>query len=313
MPMPSGHTMSRLDVRREPNRVVARAFRSASRRAVRATDEPIPGKRVPRRGRSPDHPTEPSAVRLPGGCSTVPRMDDLFEPYQRTRARVSALFLDATPDALTRTVPACPAWTVHDLAAHLAGVPATLAAGSLPSGDVNAWLQGIVDERRGVDVGDLMQEWNAQDATIEPMLQGMGSLMFTDVTIHEHDLRGALGFARSRCARGRPGHGVRSAVVLRSRCRTRRSVRSSLSMTAARGAVTTPTPGWTLHVDAVGSDARARQPSHRRRVARTPRRWWRRALPRGDRRPPPAPGAFARRVTAQPDSVHSSPPARWRR
>jgi len=119
-------------------------------------------------------------------------MDDLMEPYRRTRARVSTLLLDATPDALTRAVPACPAWTVHDLAAHLAGVPATLAAGNFPSGDVNEWLQGIVDERRDSEVGDLVQEWNALDATIEEMLQGMGSLLFTDVAIHEHDVRGAL-------------------------------------------------------------------------------------------------------------------------
>ena len=120
-------------------------------------------------------------------------MEDLFGPYQRTRARVCALLLDATPGALARTVPACPAWTVKDLAAHLAGVPATLAAGDFPSGDVNEWLQGIVDARRGVEVGALVAEWNAQDATIEPMLQGAGSLMFNDVTVHEHDLRGALG------------------------------------------------------------------------------------------------------------------------
>ena len=112
-------------------------------------------------------------------------MDDLFGPYQRTRARVSTLFLDATPAALTRPVPACPAWTVHDIAANLVGVPATLAAGNFPDGDVNGWLQGIVDERRDADVDDLVEEWNALDATIEPMLQGMGALMFTDLAVHE--------------------------------------------------------------------------------------------------------------------------------
>jgi hypothetical protein len=102
------------------------------------------------------------------------------------------LLLDATPDDLARTVPACPAWTVHDLAAHLVGVPATLAAGNFPAGDVDEWLQGIVDERRDVTVAELVDEWNGLDAAIEPMLQGMGSLMFTDVSVHEHDLRGAL-------------------------------------------------------------------------------------------------------------------------
>jgi uncharacterized protein (TIGR03083 family) len=120
-------------------------------------------------------------------------MDDLFGPYQTTRARVSTLLLDATPDALSRTVPACPDWTVHDLAAHLVGVPATLTAGNFPSGDVGAWLQGIVDERRDTGVENLMEEWASLDAAIEPMLQGMGTLMFTDLAIHEHDVRGALG------------------------------------------------------------------------------------------------------------------------
>ena len=119
-------------------------------------------------------------------------MDDLFGPYQATRARVTTLFLDAPPDALVRTVPACPDWTVHDLASHLVGVPATLAAGNFPSGDVGEWLQGIVDERRDADVVDLMQEWTSLDGAIEPMLQGMGSLMFNDVAVHEHDLRAAL-------------------------------------------------------------------------------------------------------------------------
>jgi len=119
-------------------------------------------------------------------------MDDLFGPYQRTRERVCTLLLDATPDALARTVPACPEWTVHDLAAHLVGVPATLAAGDFPSGDVDGWLQGIVDARRDADIPDLVQEWNDLDAAIGPMLQGMGALMFTDVAVHEHDLRGAV-------------------------------------------------------------------------------------------------------------------------
>jgi hypothetical protein len=119
-------------------------------------------------------------------------MDDLFGPYQRTRARVSTLFLDATPDALTRTVPACPAWTVHDLAAHLVGIPAALGEGRLPSGDVNGWLQEIVDERREDEIGALVEEWQTLDAVIEPMLQGGGGLMFADLAVHEHDLRAAL-------------------------------------------------------------------------------------------------------------------------
>jgi hypothetical protein len=119
-------------------------------------------------------------------------MDDLFGPYQRTRARVCALLLDTDADERSRPVPACPAWSVHDLAAHLVGIPAALGQGRMPSGDVNGWLQGIVDERRDDDIGALVDEWQTLDGVIEPMLQGGGGLMFADLAVHEHDLRAAL-------------------------------------------------------------------------------------------------------------------------
>jgi len=89
--------------------------------------------------------------------------------------------LDATPDALARSVPACPAWSVHDLAAHLVGIPAALSAGRLPNGDVNAWLQEIVDERQDDEIGALVDEWRTLDAVIPSMLQGPGGLMFADL------------------------------------------------------------------------------------------------------------------------------------
>ena len=120
-------------------------------------------------------------------------MTNLFGPYQRTRERVCTLFLEATDDDLARTVPACPDWSVHDLAAHVVGTPAELAAGNFPTGDFGPWLQAIVDARRDADVAELMDEWQTLDGTIEPMLQGPGGLMFGDVAVHEHDLRGALG------------------------------------------------------------------------------------------------------------------------
>jgi hypothetical protein len=106
---------------------------------------------------------------------------------------VCTLFLDADDELLARPVPACPDWSARDLASHLVGVPATLAAGNFPSGDLGAWLQGIVDERRDIGLEGLLQEWNGLDAAIEPMLDGMGALMFTDLAVHEHDLRGTLG------------------------------------------------------------------------------------------------------------------------
>jgi uncharacterized protein (TIGR03083 family) len=135
-------------------------------------------------------------------------MDDVFGAYQRTRSRVSALFEEADADELARTVPACPAWSVHDLAAHLVGIPSALAAGRRPSGDIDGWLQELVDERRDHDVERLMTEWLALDAALEPMLHGTGARMFADLAVHEHDLRRAL---------DRPDHDALEVAVIMPR------------------------------------------------------------------------------------------------
>ena len=116
----------------EPNRVVARACRSASRRAVPAAGGAIRGKRKPRRGRSPGHPTEPSAFGF--RTSAVPSRAWTISSRRTSRRAHASPRCSSTPHLMRwrARCPACPAWTVHDLAAHLAGVPATLAAGNLP-------------------------------------------------------------------------------------------------------------------------------------------------------------------------------------
>src|SRR3954452_13724094 len=105
VPMPSGHTMSRLDVRRaEPDRLAGvplceSSSGSRNGRAVSgeagATERSVTGS-----------PYRPSCCPLRDVWSTVPRMDDLFGPYRHTRARVTTLLLDATADACARRVPA---------------------------------------------------------------------------------------------------------------------------------------------------------------------------------------------------------------
>jgi uncharacterized protein (TIGR03083 family) len=176
-------------------------------------------------------------------------MDDLFGPCQRTRERVCTLLLDATPEDLARTVPACPDWTVQDLAAHLVGTPAELAAGRFPSGgDFTSWLQDIVDARRGSDVASLVDEWRTLEAAIEPMLQGPGGLMFGDVAVHEHDLRGAL---------GRPDH---DAIEVEALVTFALGSFATPARDASLGAIVVESDqgtwrshdadaGWTLHVE----------------------------------------------------------------
>jgi len=119
-------------------------------------------------------------------------MDDTFAAYAVTRARMSALFLDASDDELARVVPACPAWTVHDLAAHVVSIPAALSVGQLPTGDVGEWIQALVDARRDDSVTSMVDEWHGLDEPLAAILSGPGGLLYADVAVHEHDARGAL-------------------------------------------------------------------------------------------------------------------------
>ncbi len=119
-------------------------------------------------------------------------MPELLDPYVRTRDRMCDVLADAAPDNLARTVPACPAWSAADLVAHVVSMPAALAEGRRPDGDIRAWLQQLVNERRGQPVGEMIDEWRTLDDAIATMLDGPGALLFADLAVHEHDLRGAL-------------------------------------------------------------------------------------------------------------------------
>ena len=132
---------------------------------------------------------------------------DLAAAYGATQVRIATLLADGHRHAET-VVPACPDWTVADLCAHLAGVPADLVARRNPSGDVQAWVDGHVAERRGRSVAELLGEWAnvspAFEALIEARPASFAGLLY-DVVAHEHDLRHAL---------GRPGMRDDPAVVL---------------------------------------------------------------------------------------------------
>lgn len=126
--------------------------------------------------------------------------------YAATRDRVVALVADLEPELAARIVPACPAWTVHDVVAHVAGLGVALGAGRVPQGDVQAFLDELVDERRGLPLAAVVDDWVAAADAVHAFLvargAGGGQLVY-DLVAHEHDIRHAL---------GRPGARDTSAV-----------------------------------------------------------------------------------------------------
>jgi uncharacterized protein (TIGR03083 family) len=131
---------------------------------------------------------------------------DYADEYAACRGRVRQLLADCDDAMAATTVPTCPDWSVHDLCAHLAGVPAALVAReNPPPGDNQPWVDRQVAERADRTVAELLDEWDAVGPAFERIMRkvprAFGGLVY-DVVAHEHDLRGALGRPGARDSDG---------------------------------------------------------------------------------------------------------------
>ena len=113
--------------------------------------------------------------------------------YARGRARFIDVVRDADPEV---RVPTCPAWTVKDTLAHVAGIPADILAGNVEGAATDPWTKAQVDARRDRTIAEIVAEWQETGPQIDGMIDAFGptgaQLLF-DLTTHEHDVRLALG------------------------------------------------------------------------------------------------------------------------
>jgi uncharacterized protein (TIGR03083 family) len=127
--------------------------------------------------------------------STSDPSPDLSEAYRDLRVRVDALVRAATPQQCTAVAPATPDWRVHDVLAHLVGVPADILAGRLDGVASDEWTEAQVAPRRALPTVALLEEWSRTGPQVEPMIPGFGAVagqMVGDAVTHEHDIRDAL-------------------------------------------------------------------------------------------------------------------------
>ncbi len=120
--------------------------------------------------------------------------DDAFlGPYREVAERITALVGDA-PSTLDERVPACPAWTVRHVMAHLAGLAEDWVAGRLGEYGSDEWAQAQVDRFAGRPIADVIAAWTAAIArfgSLPPSPIGGTAAMwaFGDAVVHEADLR----------------------------------------------------------------------------------------------------------------------------
>jgi len=125
------------------------------------------------------------------------RAADCGALYRAKRRDLLALARTLGEDELATNVPATPAWSVHDVVAHLVGITADLNALRFDVPDADAWTDRQVAERRGTTVADLEREWEAEADRFEEGLRllgyELGSHYVGDLLQHTQDVRSALG------------------------------------------------------------------------------------------------------------------------
>jgi uncharacterized protein (TIGR03083 family) len=132
--------------------------------------------------------------------------------YRNARVRMQEIAAGLSDAQANTIVGACPEWRVHDLFSHCTGLATDLAGGTRPSGDTQAWVDGIVEDRRHRPFAGVVDEWSTSGPAFEEMISAMSKPMWAltyDTVVHEHDLRTAVGQPGARDSTG-----VRLAVEL---------------------------------------------------------------------------------------------------
>ncbi len=133
-------------------------------------------------------------------CGQPPRLlpvSDAIAAYRLVHQRIETL-LRSRADVAELVVPACPAWTVHRMVAHLTGVAQDVVSLNLQDVASESWTRAQIDRLGHHSVDELLGLWEQTLAPLAAQLiqQGTtelnaGQLVF-DVLTHEHDIRGAL-------------------------------------------------------------------------------------------------------------------------
>lgn len=151
-------------------------------------------------------------------------MIDIVAAYVEVRERLLRVVLDPAIDVET-PVPACPAWLVRDVVAHLAGGVVDVTTGHAPEffagmNLLDQWRDEKVarardaltarqvQERRDSSMATLADEWRRASERLVPILRGetpvapplppfVGAVLVNDIVVHEGDIRAALGLARA--------------------------------------------------------------------------------------------------------------------
>ena len=126
---------------------------------------------------------------------TVPAaVPDLGRLYHDTRERLVGLLAELDEADLATRVPACPAWLVRDVVAHLCAVCEDVLAGRLTRIATEAETAAQVARFKDHDLTQILAAWHDAAPRFERLV-GARTVWpaVIDIASHEQDIRGAVG------------------------------------------------------------------------------------------------------------------------
>lgn len=129
---------------------------------------------------------------------------ELHLVYRETRLRLMELAPTLTPAQLATMTPACPAWSVKDVFAHLCGLADDLSNGLKRAGaPEHTSLQ--VAARTSWEVHEICDEWSVTGPALEARIKAESPRLrapVVDIWTHEQDLANAAGIDSGRDGAG---------------------------------------------------------------------------------------------------------------
>ncbi|MGH3573985.1 MAG: maleylpyruvate isomerase N-terminal domain-containing protein [Pseudonocardiaceae bacterium] len=118
--------------------------------------------------------------------------------YRDAHGRLAELARALSVEQLRTPVSATPAWTVHEVFAHLVGGAADVASGRLDGLPGDEWTARHVGERRQHTISELLAEWDLVGPRAQASCAGevRGPNLGLDIICHEGDLHETLVLGR---------------------------------------------------------------------------------------------------------------------
>ena len=117
--------------------------------------------------------------------------------YRSERGELLALGRSLDEATAATKTTACPAWSIKDVYAHLAGIATNIVEGNTEGAATEAWADGHVADRLDRSLTEVLDEWESAGNQVSEVMEAAGEFfpfqLFVDQWTHGWDIRATVG------------------------------------------------------------------------------------------------------------------------